>query len=70
MQARCLYCHEDHDGWWAHIPRDGEGNFHIQKHHPIHGGWLLHFSGKYKVSARMKINYCPMCGRELKEDEP
>ena len=63
----CPYCHADRDGYVQLLPREGIGNASIQWHHPAFGGWMLHFSGKYRTEAKIRINFCPMCGRELKE---
>lgn len=63
----CPYCHTDRDGFVRHLPREGIGNAHIWHHAPIHGGWMLHFSGKHNTKADIKINFCPMCGRKLKD---
>ena len=63
----CTYCHTDRDGYTQGLPREGIGRAFIWHHPPIHGGWILHFSGKYRTEAKIKINFCPMCGRELKE---
>ena len=62
----CPYCHPDCDGYMQGLPREGTGRAFIYWHHPAFGGWTLHFSGKHRVEAKIKINYCPMCGRELK----
>jgi hypothetical protein len=63
----CPYCHTDRDGYTQGLPREGNGNAFIWHHPPIFGGWLLRFSGKYRTEAKVKINFCPMCGRKLKE---
>ena len=64
---KCPYCHTGPDGYVQEIPREGIGRIYIWHHAPIHGGWMLHFSGKNRGEAKIKINFCPMCGRALKE---
>jgi hypothetical protein len=49
------------------LPREGNGNAFISW--GVFDGWVLEFSGKYHIKAKVKINFCPMCGRKLKEDE-
>lgn len=63
----CPYCHTDRDGYVSELPREGVGRAVIQWHHPAFGGWTLHFYGSHHTKAKIKINFCPMCGRELKE---
>ena len=65
----CPYCHTDRDGYAQGLPREGIGRAFIWHHHPLHGGWILHFSGKYRTEAKIKINFCPMCGRKLKDGD-
>lgn len=65
----CPYCHTDRDGFVQNLPREGKGKVCIWHHAPIHGGWVIRFSGKYYTDAKVKINFCPICGRELKENE-
>ena len=62
----CPYCHTDRDGYVQHLPREGIGNIHIWRDWSS-GEWIMTFSGKYKTKAAVKINFCPMCGRELKK---
>ena len=62
----CAYCHEDRDGYFQMLPREGNGNAFINW--GVFDHWVLEFSGKYQVKAKIKINFCPMCGRKLKED--
>lgn len=64
----CPYCHTDLDGYVDHLPREGQGQCYIWKYPPSEGGWTLNFYGKYKTRAKISINFCPKCGRELKED--
>ena len=63
----CRYCHRDRDGYVQNLPREGTGKAFIHYHHPTNGGWDLHVSGKYSTEVKIKINFCPMCGRKLKE---
>lgn len=60
----CLYCHEDFDGYIQMLPKEGVGNAYIHCSH--FGGWAINFSGKYHTKAKIKINFCPMCGRKLR----
>ncbi len=64
----CPYCHTDRDGYVQQLPREGVDNASIHWHHPAFGGWMMHFSGNNRTYAKIKINFCPMCGRELKEN--
>ncbi len=52
---KCPYCHEDADGYVKMF-----GMFCL--HQNRNEGWQLH-AGKGKPRP---INYCPMCGRELR----
>lgn len=61
-----LYCHEDSDGYVLMLPREGIGNAYI--HRSKFDGCTINFSGKYNTKAKIKINFCPMCGRKLRED--
>lgn len=63
----CQYCHTDRDGFVQELPRTGIGRAAIHWHHPAFGGWTLHFYGPNRTEAKIKINFCPMCGRKLKE---
>jgi DNA-directed RNA polymerase subunit RPC12/RpoP len=65
QRKHCPYCHTDCDGYAQFLPRAGIGNAHIW-HESFDGRWILHFSGKYRTEAKININFCPMCGRELK----
>lgn len=53
----CSFCHEDREGFTSIL-----GSFYISK--PFYKGEYYLNGGKLKPR---KINYCPMCGRELKE---
>ncbi len=61
----CPFCHEDLDGYTRFLPRKGVGNIFI--HRAAIDGWQLNFSGKYRSKAEVKINFCPMCGRDLEQ---
>ena len=63
----CTYCHEDFDGYVQMLPREGAGNAYI--HRSTFGGWTINFSGKYKSIAKIKICFCPMCGRKLRKED-
>ncbi len=67
MAETCVYCHTDRDGYTQNLPREGVGKAFIWHHAPIHGGWLLEVSQKHHSYMKIKINFCPICGRELKE---
>ena len=64
VESVCPYCHTDRDGYVQMLPREGIGNVCVTWS-PF-GGWILDFSGKYHTRAKIKIKFCPMCGRELK----
>lgn len=51
----CAYCNEDNEGFYALL-----GGFYITN--PFHKG--EHYLNGGKLKPR-KINYCPMCGRDL-----
>lgn len=63
----CPFCHEDYDGYVQMLPRKGIGNAYIHCSH--FDGWTLNFSGKYNTKATVKINFCPMCGRNFRRAE-
>jgi len=54
----CEYCHEDRDGYV--VPFDK--NAHAYWKYP--DKLIVQFG---KERRECKINYCPMCGRELKK---
>lgn len=62
----CEYCHSDRDGYSRLLPRIGKGNAHIQKGIDI--GWIIDVSGPNYTSLKISINYCPKCGRKLRND--
>lgn len=65
MMDVCEFCHEDKDGYVACLGRDGTGSAHIAQSHPTNGGWKLCVSSGKRVRMTVKINFCPICGREL-----
>lgn len=65
----CEFCHTDRDGYVVNLPREGQGKAHVWHSPPIYGGWHIHVSLANRVQTRIKIKFCPMCGRELKERE-
>ena len=62
---KCDYCREDRDGYVCQLPRDGIGNAFIRLS-PFYGP-LIEVSGPKKTKFKIKIKFCPMCGRELEE---
>ena len=56
----CDYCHEDSDGYVKPI----EKNCHAAIHFGMNG-WCLELRAK-GWHGETKINYCPMCGRKLR----
>ena len=56
----CPYCHEDRDGYVAPI----EKNCHAFIRYP--NKLILTFDLQRR---ECRINYCPMCGRELRRAE-
>lgn len=55
----CDYCTTDRDGYSVYLPREGTGNAHIR-------GSVIEVSGPNRTRLSIKINYCPICGRELR----
>ena len=53
----CPFCHEDREGYYKML-----GAFYISN--PFHRGEYYINCGHAKPR---KINFCPLCGRELKE---
>lgn len=68
MAGLCAYCHEDRDGYVQRLPSTGIGKAYIHYHHPINGGWKLELSAGRRSSMEIKINFCPICGRNLGPD--
>lgn len=60
-QTACDFCHEDRDGYIKPI----EKNCHAFVSFGING-WGLYLQAKGWHN-EVQINYCPMCGRELKK---
>ena len=60
-QAACDFCHEDRDGYVKPI----EKNCHAFVRFGMNG-WGLYLQAKGWHN-EAQINYCPMCGRELKK---
>ena len=58
--ADCIYCHEDSDGYVKPI----EKNCHAFIRFGMNG-WCLELRAK-GWHGEAKINYCPMCGRRLR----
>lgn len=65
MVRVCEFCHEDMDGYTAHLDREGIGSVHIAQSHPMYGGWKLCISSGKRIRMTVRINYCPICGRKL-----
>lgn len=63
----CKYCVTDRDGYSTYLPRIGRGNAHIRQS-TIHG-WVIDVSLPYKNCLTLKINNCPMCGRDFSEKQ-
>lgn len=61
---RCDYCTEDRDGYIRFLPRQGIGNAIIER---FAGSCSIKISGQHKTGFRVKINYCPICGKKLCE---
>ena len=62
-QAACEYCHEDSDGYVMPL----EKNCHAFIRYGMNG-WELELKAK-GWHGETKIQYCPMCGRKLKNDK-
>lgn len=63
-QASCEYCHEDIDRCGR--PLEKNGHAFIMRH--VLDGWCVGLSARGWIG-RVKINYCPMCGRRLMNDK-
>ena len=58
--SECRYCNEDFDGWYQPLDKNGHLCVFDTPHKKyIHVSWYGH-------KMQIDINYCPMCGRELK----
>lgn len=58
-QASCEYCHEDTDGYARPLEKNGHAFIHYGL-----DGWCIGLSARGWLG-KVKINYCPMCGRRL-----
>lgn len=63
--SKCVYCTEDVDGYVTYLPREGEGNAAL--HYSAARGPELVIHGPHKTCVRVPVNFCPMCGRDLKK---
>lgn len=66
----CEYCKKTEDGNRPIMFEVGKGKELKDKTSIIYNGkiFALRYKNKYeKLDEVVKINYCPMCGRELKE---
>lgn len=71
QQRRCPYCHEDRDGYIK--PLDKNCHMYVWcglfvSCFGLHYGYHLSLSAK-GWHGEVEINYCPMCGRDLKEQD-
>lgn len=57
----CEFCHEDREGFMRYLPREGTGNAHVR-------GAAIEVSGPHHTRLTIPIDFCPKCGRKLKED--
>lgn len=57
----CDYCTTDRDGFVSLLPRKGTGNAHIRKA-------AIEVSGPNRTRLTIPIEFCPKCGRKLKEE--
>lgn len=55
--TKCKYCSDDQD----HIINDCTNEIYLNNKH------VLAFCGWCGCWTKVKINYCPMCGRKLEE---
>lgn len=55
----CKYCHQDFEGYSTPLDK----NAHVYLAYP--NILVIQFGGKIR---ECKINFCPMCGRKLKEE--
>lgn len=62
-QTNCDYCHEDVDGYVKPIEKNGHTFVRFGMN-----GWELELKAK-GWHGEIKIQYCPMCGRKLKNDK-
>lgn len=64
--ARCVYCTQDADGWSMILPREGRG-ITASIHDKLFKGKVLVMRGPNKTRVEIPVNFCPMCGRDLKK---
>lgn len=62
-QTNCDYCYEDVDGYVEPIEKNGHAFVRFGMN-----GWELELKAK-GWHGEIKIQYCPMCGRKLKNDK-
>lgn len=62
---KCIYCTEGADGCVSLLPREGTGNASL--HDSASKGPVLVVRGPYKTRVEIRVNFCPICGRDLKE---
>ena len=62
-QTNCDYCHEDVDGYVKPIEKNGHAFVRFGMN-----GWELELKAK-GWHGETKIQYCPICGRKLKNDK-
>ena len=58
----CKYCNSDSDGYVKPIEKNSHAFIHFGMN-----GWVLSLKGG-RWHGECKIQYCPMCGRELKHE--
>lgn len=60
--AVCEYCHGDREGYSVYLPRKGIGRAFIPE-----GKSCLYIHGPSGTRFEVPIEFCPKCGRKLKE---
>ena len=65
MANCCDYCTPDSEGYVQKLPR--EGNINAAMLDFVCQGTVLLARGPYKSRAEFPINFCPMCGRDLRK---
>ena len=69
-QSGCTYCTPDKDGYFCSLPTPPHAkNMSIQNSTDwrIDGGYVKTIHGLLAI--RLDINFCPMCGRKLRENK-